>query len=275
MTQIIRNRHGSRSQTVYGQTVHGRRARCAGILSRCGLTLIEILIATTLMAALLVALWRLVGIYTSLRDKGELHAGRVGNVSVMMQQFEEDLKNLPDVRTQAAPFVETKVQHDIEDLETGPLENEVAAFDEAYDEEPAVETLSESAIELEGSGQRFQAISQDHGIAGSEDDSFDSQQGPGNDNFDSEQSVKQRAQSRLTQSGDDGTDSQSIAGDPAAASCLVGDERSLTLSNLDCQCRRMGEGAGGHSQDRPIESDLSHDSADYELSEPSLSPIQF
>jgi hypothetical protein len=288
MTQIIRNRHRSHNktvhgktvhdktvhgQTVFGQTVHGRRARCADILGRCGLTLIEILIATTLMAALLVALWRLVGIYTSLRDKGELHAGRVGNVSVMMQQLEEDLQNMPDVRTQAAPFVETTVQHDVE---TGPVDSEVMAFDEAYDDEPSVETLSESAIESEGSGRRFQAISQDHGIAESEEDSFDSQQGLNTDNFESEQSVNQQAQSCLTQSEDDCNDSQSIAGDPAAASCLVGDERSLTLSNLDSQLgrrmgeggRRMGEGAGGHSHDRPIESDLSHDTKDYELSEP-------
>ena len=75
-----------------------------------GFTLIEILIATTLMAALLVALWRLVGIYTALRGKGDMHAGRVGNVSVMMHQLEEDLRNLPDIRSQSVPVAELAYQ---------------------------------------------------------------------------------------------------------------------------------------------------------------------
>jgi hypothetical protein len=49
------------------------------------------------MAALLVALWRMVGIYTSLREKGEAHADRVGVVSVLTEQLRDDLRRLPDI----------------------------------------------------------------------------------------------------------------------------------------------------------------------------------
>ncbi len=262
---IIRIWHGSRHQTV-----RGRRAQCSGKRGRCGLTLIEILIATALMAALLVALWRLVGIYTSLRGKGELHAGRVGNVSVMMQQLEEDLQNLPDIRPQPAVRVPLAIER-----ETGTVDSEIIAFDKAYDDEPAVETLSESAAELEGSGRRSAAISQHADFALSEEGSFDSQEGPdvgdldagfGTNHFDTGSTTRQQAQACRNRS-EECANSPLIANDPVAASCLIGDEQSLTLANLNCQVsRRRGEGATRLPPDLLAESGLSHGSPDYELS---------
>ncbi len=272
MVRIIRIWHGGRCEPYKGRRLGSQQKKPRwGAPWRCGLTLIEILIATTLMATLLVALWRLVGIYTSLRDKGDVHAGRVGNVSLMMQQLEEDLRTLPDIRPQAVPRVELVATP--REREAEPVASEMLAFEEAYDDEPAVETLSESALELEKVDRSAMAISRDESLALAENQSHAGD----TENVNSDQDTQPPDDCDRDQAGLDRSDANcardlGAEGGQAASSCLVGDEQSLTLANLDCQVSRsLGEGAEKQRQDPLAERGSLPDSASGGLLEGELS----
>ncbi len=263
MSRISRLWHGSRCVPLLGRRALGPRNKVrSGPVGRWGLTLIEILIATTLMATLLVALWRLVGIYTSLRDKGDLHAGRVGNVSLMLQQLEEDLRNMPDIRSHVVPLVQTAEPCELElesELETGPVASEADAFAEAYDDEPATETVSESAFELDRAERGAAAASQDIDMAVPDGRGLESSATAGMDQFNTEPSVRQPLEI-------DSARTEGAGPGQTAASCLVGDEQSLTLANLDCQVARANGGAAEpYSPDMRAEHGLSQESPASEL----------
>ena len=255
------------SQIWPGRRREAVRKRLAGFRRepiRWGLTLIEILIATALMATLLVAMWRLVGIYTSLRDKGDMHAGRVGNVSVMMQQLEEDLRNMPIMRPQASTSMKTVVSGE---EEAAPVESEAMAFAADYDDNPSVETLSESALELEHANRQAQASSQGKDQARSVNESSQPTEGPDTNDSSVDQTALQRTQPCQDRSEQACTKRQDSADGSATAACLVGDEQSLTLANLNCQVSRsMVEPAERLSPQLLAEHGTLQDSTDYQWS---------
>ena len=63
---------------------------------RRGFTLMELLVATALLASLLAGLWGLIDVFTSLGRKGESQLVHIREADQLMWQLERDLRSIPD-----------------------------------------------------------------------------------------------------------------------------------------------------------------------------------
>lgn len=108
---------------------------------RRGLTLLEILIAAGLMASLLVALWQAIGVYATLRDKGEAHTQRVRSVSIMLKQFEDDLRSMPDISSSDSETENAATDSLVQEPESVQPRDQASPTSEEDQQEPSEDNL--------------------------------------------------------------------------------------------------------------------------------------
>jgi len=74
------------------------RARVGKRRTRSGFTLMELVVASALMATLMVGLWGLVSIFASMANKGTAQLQRIRDATQFFQWLESDLRRVPDTK---------------------------------------------------------------------------------------------------------------------------------------------------------------------------------
>ncbi|MBN1855177.1 MAG: prepilin-type N-terminal cleavage/methylation domain-containing protein [Pirellulales bacterium] len=173
---------------------------------RCGLTLLEIIVAVAVLTALMVVLWNLINVYTGLREKGEEHVDRVGDVAVLMQQLEQDLRSLPQNQPDQEPVA---MAEPVPSPSSPPLD-EPMPCEEPQDTQET-QPLAKANDTEDRTGEPLDGVTM-----------AEREPSPRNMELSSSQGELARTQSDTE-----------FLDDHSTPNGLVGDERSLTLTQID------------------------------------------
>ena len=121
-----------------------------------GFTLMELVVASALMATLMLGLWGLVNIFTSLANKGTDQLQRIRNTTQFFQWLESDLRRVPETTVQGASpaLLGSESTLDLSHVASPPLEWLGRAEQEAAYQEGFARQTSGARTPAAAAGQR-------------------------------------------------------------------------------------------------------------------------